>query len=133
MINYSSAWLSPKGVLIAIFHEPHIPANAISSYQYERKNPNKILKKLDLCCKLTTCVGQSSRPSKMCVAYIMVAPRSSHSFLRYLKRSALARTSKSTVISSRRRTYKKEPNCNSLGCNMILIDRYNWVSQVAIA
>lgn len=54
---------------------------------------------------VTMCEGQFSRPSNICVAYMMVAPRCSHSFFKKVKRSALASTSRSTVISSRRRTY----------------------------
>ena len=53
-------------------------------------------------CKWTICVGKSCMPSKMCVAYTMVALRISLSLRRKSSRSQRTCTSRSTVTSSSR-------------------------------
>mmetsp|Transcript_7770 Transcript_7770/g.28367 ORF Transcript_7770/g.28367 Transcript_7770/m.28367 type:complete len:228 (-) Transcript_7770:238-921(-) len=73
-----------------------------------------------------TCVIHGSMPSKMCVAYTTVAPRSSHSDFKNSRRSNRPRMSKSTVISSQRRTL------NGLRSPMQICTRLRWPSETFI-
>mmetsp|Transcript_9568 Transcript_9568/g.43576 ORF Transcript_9568/g.43576 Transcript_9568/m.43576 type:complete len:265 (-) Transcript_9568:131-925(-) len=71
-------------------------------------------------------VIHGSMPSKMCVAYTTVAPRCSHSSFRKLSRSRRPRMSRSTVISSQRRTL------NGLRRPMQICTRRLWPSLTRI-